>query len=172
MGHTEGLTHVASRGDGRYLCTNGKDQLLKLWDTRRMTDATTHYFRGFDLGLPRGVRGVTTGFDYRWMPYPLSRLRFHNPHDTSVATFRGHSVLKTLIRCKFSPQHTTGQRYIYTGSNCGRVRIYDILTSECVGTCAGVHQGPVRDVSWHPTEPLMLTAGWDGRVHTWTPPEL
>lgn len=29
--------------------------------------------------------------------------------DSSLMTYRGHSVLYTLIRCYFSPMHTTGQ---------------------------------------------------------------
>lgn len=41
--------------------------------------------------------------------------------DTSVMTYRGHSVLQTLVRCHFSPEFTTGQRYIYTGCAAGRV---------------------------------------------------
>ena len=31
-GHTEGVTCVAPRGDGRYLVSNGKDQKAKVWD--------------------------------------------------------------------------------------------------------------------------------------------
>lgn len=41
--------------------------------------------------------------------------------DTSVMTYRGHRVQKSLIRAKFSPASTTGQRYIYTGCGTGRV---------------------------------------------------
>lgn len=59
--------------------------------------------------------------------------------DTSIMTYRGHSVLQTLIRCHFSPSSITGQRYIYTGCAAGRViskflfylyqklNLYDIL---------------------------------------------
>ena len=36
IGHTEGLTYVDSRGDGRYVLSNGKDQTMKLWDLRKM----------------------------------------------------------------------------------------------------------------------------------------
>ena len=36
MGHTEGLTYVDSKGDGRYVLSNGKDQTMKLWDLRKM----------------------------------------------------------------------------------------------------------------------------------------
>ncbi|KAG9051340.1 hypothetical protein FS837_009607 [Tulasnella sp. UAMH 9824] len=36
IGHTEGITHVAPKGDGRYVISNGKDQVLRLWDLRKM----------------------------------------------------------------------------------------------------------------------------------------
>ena len=39
--------------------------------------------------------------------------------DTSVMTYKGHSLLHTLIRCHFSPEFTTGQRYVYTGCSTG-----------------------------------------------------
>ena len=41
--------------------------------------------------------------------------------DTSLMTYRGHSILHTLVRCRFSPEFTTGQRYIYTGCATGAV---------------------------------------------------
>lgn len=33
-GHLEGVTYVDSKGDGRYVLSNGKDQTMKLWDIR------------------------------------------------------------------------------------------------------------------------------------------
>lgn len=33
-GHAEGLTYVDSKGDGRYVLSNSKDQTMKLWDIR------------------------------------------------------------------------------------------------------------------------------------------
>ena len=47
-----------------------------------------------------------------------------HPHDVSVQTFRGHKVLQTLIRAYFSPAHSTGQRFVYTGSADGTAQIY------------------------------------------------
>lgn len=41
-------------------------------------------------------------------------------------TYRGHAVLKTLIRCHFSPSATTGQKYIYSGSADGRIHIWSL----------------------------------------------
>lgn len=42
------------------------------------------------------------------------------PGDTSIMTYKGHRVLKSLLRAKFSPE-STGQRYIYTACGSGRV---------------------------------------------------
>lgn len=36
IGHTEGITYVSAKGDGRYVISNGKDQALRLWDLRKM----------------------------------------------------------------------------------------------------------------------------------------
>ena len=167
VGHAEGLTHIDSRGDGRYACTNSKDQTLKLWDTRRMGDAEEHATRCRARRWPPAGVPRFRGWDYRWMRYPGTNLRFNHPSDCSVATFRGHGVLQTLIRCYFSPAATTGQRYIYTGSHCGDVHIYDILSGRCVDKCADLHRHPVRAVSWHPTMPVLASVGWDGLVCRW-----
>jgi WD40 repeat protein len=76
--------------------------------------------------------------------------------DTSVMTYRGHSVLNTLIRCHFSPAFSTGQRYVYTGCAAGRVVIYDLLTGEMESVLKG-HRACVRDVSWHPYLPELVS---------------
>lgn len=44
--------------------------------------------------------------------------------DCSLATIRGHSVLHTLVRAKFSPDFT-GKRYIYSG--CARGNCFSII---------------------------------------------
>jgi WD repeat-containing protein 23 len=36
LGHTEGITYIDSKGDGRYVISNAKDQTCKLWDLRKM----------------------------------------------------------------------------------------------------------------------------------------
>lgn len=41
--------------------------------------------------------------------FPLAMRRSKLAGDSSLMTYRGHSVLYTLIRCYFSPVHTTGQ---------------------------------------------------------------
>ena len=117
VGHTEGLTYVDSKGDGRYVLSNGKDQMMKLWDLRKMI--SPHDFDEMVL------RPYTTNFDYRFTPYDEADY-IPNPKDCSVATFRGHSVLKTLIRCHFSPPGSSNSRYVYSGSEDGKVWVWNI----------------------------------------------
>lgn len=62
--------------------------------------------------------------DYRMGAYPGRNVNVRHPNDASIQTLRGHSVMGTLIRAYWSPMHTTGQRFVYTGSADGRVHIF------------------------------------------------
>jgi hypothetical protein len=42
-------------------------------------------------------------WDYRWMDYPGMGRDVRHPYDQSLMTYKGHLVLRTLIRCYFSP---------------------------------------------------------------------
>ncbi|CAG9987632.1 unnamed protein product [Clonostachys byssicola] len=171
LGHTEGLTYIDSKGDGRYILSNGKDQSMKLWDLRMMM--STDRFRGLD---PSSVSRFS-GYDYRSGHYSEDDWDVH-PHDNSVVTFRGHRVLNTLIRCHFSPPNSTNSRYVYTGSSDGKVYIYNIdatIASEinvseatkCLKPSQGYYRGRfwnscVRDASWHPHAPMIVASAWNG----------
>lgn len=157
-GHLHGITYIDSRGDGRYLISNGKDQRIKLWDLRSMASRTD---------APDNAQPLHGMLDYR-MGVP-SRAMLHRKleNDVSVMTYRGHAVAETLIRCKFSPPRSTGQKYIYTGSLGGDVVIYDVLTGRIVRRLSG-HSETVRDLDWHPDLQTLITTGWDGRVLEWT----
>lgn len=153
MGHLEGITFIDSRGDGRYFISNGKDQSIKLWDIRKMsanTGTCLPAFRNYE-------------WDYRWMDYPPQAKELKHPGDQSIFTYRGHSVLRTLIRCYFSPAYSTGQKYIYTGSHNSHVYIYDLVSGAKVATLTH-HKSLVRDCSWHPYYPMLVSASWDGDV--------
>jgi WD repeat-containing protein 23 len=107
-------------------------------------------------------------WDYRWqhVPKKLTNLK-KLVGDTSLMTYAGHCVLQTLIRSRFSPAFTTGQRYIYTGCATGRLVIYDVLTGKIECELSG-HKGCVRDVSWHPFKQEIITTSWDRTVGSWT----
>ncbi|XP_025072926.1 DDB1- and CUL4-associated factor 11, partial [Pogonomyrmex barbatus] len=147
-GHRDGITYVDSRGDKRYFITNSKDQSIKLWDIRMSCSNSAQ----------QNIRRFSHDWDYRWQPVPQ---RLWVPgmleDDTSVMTYYGHSVRKTLIRCCFSPPNTTGQRFICSGDSLGRVVIYDLLTGQVVRKMKG-HAGCVRDISWHPYNHYIVTS--------------
>ncbi|KNE68798.1 hypothetical protein AMAG_13439 [Allomyces macrogynus ATCC 38327] len=181
VGHTEGITYLSSRGDGRHLVSNSKDQSAKLWDVRRMVTPTAFDSRG----LARRDRRLD--WDYRYERYPAHPATHRHPDDVSLVTFTGHAVLATLIRCHF---HPTDTRYIATGSRDGLVRVYNLL-GECVrvldtrsAAAAAARRGGdeeseewsdddvpdgwrrdhvVRDVAWHPSAPVLLATAWTPR---------
>ncbi|XP_012140236.2 DDB1- and CUL4-associated factor 11 [Megachile rotundata] len=159
-GHMDGITYIDPRGDGRYLITNSKDQTIKLWDVRAFSD------HNGERNTRKAV--ANQNWDYRWQKVPkrLHKARNMLEGDTSIMTYRGHSVLQTLIRCHFSPASVTGQRYIYTGCAAGRVIIYDVLTGRIVSSLVG-HKGCVRDVSWHPFHQEIVSTSWDGAILSW-----
>eukprot|EP00898_Chlorokybus_atmophyticus_P005698 jgi/Chlat1/6129/Chrsp409S05663 len=71
--------------------------------------------------------------------------------------YAGHSVLQTLVRAQFSPAATSEQRYVYTGSSCGAVHVYDVVSGKLVRRMGG-HGATVRDASRHPYLPIMVTS--------------
>jgi len=192
VGHTEGITYVDSKGDGRYVLSNGKDQMMKLWDLRKMHSPSK--FDSINLGR------YTTNFDYRFAEYNLRDWE-PNPDDCSVVTFRGHSVLKTLIRCHFSPPTSSNSRYVYSGSEDGKVYIWNLDGQQVatvdvsnstrgtrpqadgrgdafdwdMGYNSNVWKTCVRDASWSPTAPVIAATSWNGwgmstgtvSVHSW-----
>ena len=155
-GHVGGVTSVDSR-DSHYLISNSKDQSIKLWDVRKMGNGEMQ---------PRFRQHL----DYRMGGAQMRALLQRNMHtdDSSLMTYRGHSVLQTLIRAYFSPP-STGGKFIYTGSYDGVVRIYDVLSGETVRTLNG-HRAAVRDVSWHPEIPSLASVSWDGSIRVAGPP--
>ncbi|KAJ8406980.1 hypothetical protein AAFF_G00292560 [Aldrovandia affinis] len=158
-GHRDGLTFIHSKGDARYLISNSKDQSIKLWDVRKFSPKE---------GLAASRLAVTQqNWDYRWQQVPQRALKRHKlTGDTSVMTYRGHGVLHTLIRARFSPEFSTGQRFIYTGCSTGRIVIYDVLTGGVVSKLSE-HNACVRDVSWHPYKDYIISSSWDGGVRMW-----
>ncbi|KAI5654064.1 hypothetical protein M9H77_31251 [Catharanthus roseus] len=155
MGHVEGITFIDTRGDGRYLISNGKDQVIKLWDIRKMSSNVNYK-----------PKRKFHEWDYRWMEYPERLRNIRNPDDLSLFTYKGHTVLRTLIRCYFSPAFSTGQKYIYTGSTDASIYIYDLVSGDQVGRLE-FHESPVRDCNWHPYFPMLTSSSWDGVIANW-----
>lgn len=61
-GHMDGITYIDSRGDGRYLISNSKDQSIKLWDVRVFSD---------EAAANESLKAVRNQpWDYRWQGVP------------------------------------------------------------------------------------------------------
>lgn len=191
-GHIEGLTYIDSKGDGRYILSNGKDQSTKLWDVR-MAMSLQHYEQVKNARRPNHGH-----FDYRFGRYN-EKYWYKDPNDVSLVTYRGHRVLKTLIRCHFSPPGSTNSKYIYSGSQDGKVYIWNLdatiagiinVNKSTSEPCRSGLDDPeafismyeggewstcVRDASWHPTAPILVASAWNGygtrsgtcTLHSW-----
>lgn len=176
LGHIEGVTYIDSKGDGRYVLSNGKDQSMKLWDIRKVMSPSDF------KNLRPDRRRLDASFDYRWGNFDDDTW-YQDPNDNSVVTFRGHRVLRTLIRCHFSPPGSTNSRYVYSGSADGKVYVWnlDATLAGVVDVYAAtknsrpemanfnimnrwemddddgalVWRTCVRDASWHPNAPII-----------------
>ena len=176
VGHVEGLTYIDSKGDGRYILSNAKDQSMKLWDLRMAMSAER--FR--EVRPTRVTDERDYEYDYRWQDYEDYQW-FRHPHDNSLVTFRGHKVQRTLIRCHFSPPNSTDSRYVYSGSYDGFVYVWNLdatLAAKIDVKAAteararprlerrhhrlrrrhggGEWEALVRDVGWHPNAPVLV----------------
>jgi WD40 repeat protein len=143
---------------------------MKLWDLRMVMSP-----RDFGALRPSRRRAMERNFDYRWGAYDEDDW-YRDPNDNSLVTFRGHRVLRTLIRCHFSPPGSTNSRYVYSGSEDGQVYIWNMDATlagkvDVYGATKNSrppHRGHemmganltwktcVRDASWHPNAPMIV----------------
>lgn len=180
-GHTQGITYIDSKQDGRYILSNGKDQTMKLWDIRKCLRPE----RYTELRPKAFTRNQDYRYDYRSDDYDDFHY-FRHPHDSSVVTFRGHKVQRTLIRCHFAPAGSADSRYVYSGSADGKVYIWNLdgiikatidvkaatrnrirppphnLWSGWFRPRRGDWDTVVRDVGWHPNAPFLVASAWNG----------
>ena len=155
---------------------------MKLWDLRMVMPSG-------DYEKIKPTRRATRArhFDYRWGTYDEDDW-YPDPHDNSLVTFRGHKVLRTLIRCHFSPPGSTNSRYVYSGSEDGKVFIWNMDATPAGvidvfeatkdsrpiprqydmigwGDDDVIHtqwRTCVRDASWHPSAPMIVASAWSG----------
>jgi WD repeat-containing protein 23 len=150
FGHISGITSVDITDNGTFIASNGKDQVVKLWDIRK--------------SLPASVYSCTKRkyieYDYRNTGFDKSKTFVHEA-DNSILTFKGHMTHYTQIRWKFSPHSWTGERFIACGSFCGCTIIYDTLTGEKLGDLAPNCKLIAKIPTWHPKERKLISTAED-----------
>ncbi|KAK9472121.1 WD40-repeat-containing domain protein [Dipodascopsis tothii] len=83
-----------------------------------------------------------------------------------LQTFKGHKNSEYRVRSCFGENET----YVVSGSETGRVYVWDFLTGRIVHELRGHAGKVVSDVAYHPREGQhqMLSCGTDGTVQVWT----
>lgn len=148
-GHRYDILHIDSKNDGKHFLTNSHDQCAKLWDIRmcREQKIVDYFLRRYNADA----------YDD-----PII------PEDRSVMTYVGHILQRTLMRCRFSPQFNTGQRYTYAGSADGKVIIYNTNSGKIVKELDHKNMDCIRDVHWHPHRIEIASSSRDGQLGIWT----
>ncbi|KAA8917818.1 hypothetical protein TRICI_000020 [Trichomonascus ciferrii] len=186
LGHTEGITGVDVREDGRHIISNCKDQSIKLWDLRQglSTSKEVNEYDPLD---------TSTVYDYRLYRYPGPRALGRH-EDRSLMTYFGHVVHQSLVRCHFSPSHSTGQQYITSGSADGCVyiwkldgtlirrlrptskitkgheirdnheqhalRAFSMADTNDMYQLNAINVNMIKEACWHPYEPVIYASAW------------
>lgn len=60
--------------------------------------------------------------------------------------------------------------YLASGSEDGRVLVWRLVEASVAATLEGAHAAATGALSWHPTQPKVLAASFDGTVSLWEPP--
>ncbi|CAD6197436.1 unnamed protein product [Caenorhabditis auriculariae] len=156
-------TAVTFNDTSDQIFVGGIDNTIKAWDLRK--DQIEYVLRGHndtitDLVLsPDGRFILSNSMDCalkQWdvRPFTPSPSRLVN-------SFFGHqhNFEKNLLKCAWSPDGTriasgSSDRYVYAWETASRRILYKLPG----------HHGSVNAVDFHPTEPILLSAGSDKRI--------
>jgi Prp8 binding protein len=136
-GHRDTITGLRLSPDGNFLLSNAMDNQLRSWDIRPFVASV----------VGTGGAGGATG-----APGAEDRLlrAFFGPR---------HGAEKNLLKCSWSPD----QKMICAGSADRMVHILRAETGEQEYYLPG-HKGSVNEVIFHPSEPVIASAGSDKTI--------
>eukprot|EP01017_Pseudomicrothorax_dubius_P025125 TRINITY_DN2681_c0_g1_i2.p1 TRINITY_DN2681_c0_g1~~TRINITY_DN2681_c0_g1_i2.p1 ORF type:complete len:461 (+),score=44.67 TRINITY_DN2681_c0_g1_i2:109-1491(+) len=162
-GHFSGVTSLDSREDNRYFISNSKDQTLRLWDLRMRFDEASDDAPVKQLNFDYRKDGINDSTIQRICELADKQ----KEKGRFVQYFKGHSVYKTLIRCKISPIATTGGRFAYTGSYDSKIFVYDLLTGQTAAVYRQKDSAIIRDCAWHPKKQVVISTNFRGAINAW-----
>jgi serine/threonine protein kinase/WD40 repeat protein len=149
QGHTDAVIHVALTARGDVLASTSWDGTTRLWDTWTgkqllSTSGFSMDFSNDDRWLGRGYAGASVG---RWEAAVLREYRplYGHPSEKSVCV-----------------DISRDGRWLASAGQDG-VRLWDLAAGK---TVAVLPVGPSTSAIFHPSEPLLITAG-KGGLYRW-----
>uniref|UniRef100_A0A0D9WGE1 Uncharacterized protein n=1 Tax=Leersia perrieri TaxID=77586 RepID=A0A0D9WGE1_9ORYZ len=161
--HSDVNTVAFADETGHLIFSGSDDNLCKVWDRRCLS---TEEPAGVLTGHLHGITHIDSRGD--------GRCFISNGKDQAIKMWDirkmtsnadGYEDITSNWDYRYS---STGQKYIYTGSYDSSVCIYDVVSGSQVAQLKGYHQLAIRDCSWHPYDPMLVSSSWDGRIAKWS----
>ena len=157
------VTTVAFNADGDRFFSGGLDNDLKCWDLRNDSEPLmvlpghTDTITGIACA-PDSSHVLTNAMDCTLRAWDV---RSYAPEERCVKYFVGHqhNFEKGMLKCGWSPDGTK----VTAGSACRNVFVWDFDSRRVLYKLPG-HDGAVNETSFHPTEPIVGSAGSDGKI--------
>ncbi|TKR72317.1 hypothetical protein L596_019786 [Steinernema carpocapsae] len=156
-------TAVTFNDTSDQIVSGGIDNEIIVWDIRRkeafyLMSGHQDTITGLALS-PDGSYVLSNSMD---CTVKMWDLRPFCSTDRCLQTFVGHqhNFEKNLLKCAWSPD---GRR-VSAGSADRYTYVWDVSTRRIVYKLPG-HHGSVNAVDFHPTEPILLSAGSDKRIY-------
>eukprot|EP00746_Dinoflagellata_sp_MGD_P149408 gnl/MRDRNA2_/MRDRNA2_81441_c0_seq1.p1 gnl/MRDRNA2_/MRDRNA2_81441_c0~~gnl/MRDRNA2_/MRDRNA2_81441_c0_seq1.p1 ORF type:complete len:315 (+),score=1.39 gnl/MRDRNA2_/MRDRNA2_81441_c0_seq1:51-947(+) len=155
------VTAVAFDQKDKTIYSGGIDNSIKVCDLRNKQvvftlDGHADTITGLRVS-PNGAYMLSNAMDNCLNVWDIRK----NVKKRCVKTFTGHiqSSEKDLLKCDWSPD---GSR-VAVGSGDHLVYIWDVASRQLMYTLAG-HRGPVIEVAFHPSQPILGTCSGDKNI--------
>ncbi|KAK0213060.1 hypothetical protein DFS33DRAFT_93789 [Desarmillaria ectypa] len=156
--HGPGTTSLAFSKDGLRAFTGGQDCIVRLWKMDEGAEQEPETAPDADLPITCITACADCWFSGSEDAQVRRYLKNTNECDGYTASVKGVSVRCLAI-------DTKGRR-LAVGSDELSVKVIDMEDPAKVNSLES-HQGGVRRVTWHPTLPVLVTCGCDGKIIMW-----
>ena len=152
--HIDGILSVAYSRDGRLMASGSWDETVRLWRNHRVPPVAQSLY-----GHAEGLLSVVFS--------PDDRLVASSSNDATLRiwdTVSGESkeiVLDDTLGIARSLAFSKDSQRLVSGHDMGFMATWNIHTGEIVETPKQVHDGRVRALTIHPSQPWIATSGGD-----------
>lgn len=153
-GHSDIVNSVAWSHNGCLMATASKDNTVKVW-VPTVRGSSYNFMALSNVRSvefhPKDKKLVTGSDDKAVKLWSLETKRF-------LSSFLGHT--NRVLRARYSPSGKT----IASCSEDRTLRLFDVLSGDCVHTYNESHNGYANDVAWHPDGSLVAIALSNNRI--------